>query len=99
MHAVASRNDNQLCPFCRTPTNSDKEINKRLKKRVELDDRYAIYNIGCGYGCPQIRAKALQLWHRAGELGYSRAHLNIGCAYMRGEGVEVDEKKGIYYWE
>jgi len=106
IHAVALRDDDQLCPFCRTPaTTTDEEMLNRYKVRMELNDAAAIHNIGGFHsmgmlGCPQNYAKALELWHRAGELGYSRAHLNIGYAYLNGTtGVEVDEKKGKYYCE
>jgi len=43
--------------------------------------------------------KALQLWHRAGELGFSKAYLSIGYAYDQGKGVKVDKKKAEHYYE
>ena len=43
--------------------------------------------------------KALELWHRAGELGSAEAFCNIGNAYDYGEGVERDEKKTKHYCE
>jgi len=64
--------DNQKCPFCRIPTPyTDEEAVQREKKRVELDDPIAIYNLGCYYrdgseGFPQDYGKALELYHRAG---------------------------------
>jgi len=75
-----------------------------LKKRVEANDPIAIHNEGCDYrvgrnGFPQDYTKALELWHRAGELGYAVAYNNIGCAYDYGEGVEVDKKKAVHYYE
>jgi len=50
-------------------------------------------------GFPQDHTKALEYWHRAGELGIAKAYVNIGYAYQYGEGVEVDEKKAIHYYE
>ena len=41
----------------------------------------------------------LELWHRAAELGYATAYLNIGYSYDHGRGVEVDEKKAEHYYE
>ena len=43
-------------------------------KRMEADDANAIHSFGCYYyneelGFPQSYDKALELWHRAGELG------------------------------
>ena len=97
--------DNKKCPFCRTPDpDTDEEIVEREKKRLEVDDAVAIYNLGNYYdkgmyGYPQNHIKALELWHRAGELGFIRAYTNIGYAYNHGEGVEVDEKKAVHYYE
>jgi len=99
--------DNQKCPFCRTPAPpySDEEIVKRNKKRAKVDDPIAIHNLGMYYsgglnGYPQDIDKALELWHRAGELGHAHAYYNIGIAYLNGnDGVEVDIKKAAYNWE
>ena len=51
------------------------------------------------YGYPQDYTKALELWHRAGELGHIEAYCNIGYAYNNGLGVEIDKKKAKHYWE
>jgi len=97
--------DNQKCPFCRTPKPaSAAEALERLKKRVMTGDPVAMFNLGCDYreaarGLPQDYGKALELWHRAGELGHASAYYNIGAFYNNGEGVEVDEKKAIHYNE
>ena len=97
--------DNQKCAFCRVPTPSfNDEAIERVMKRVELNDPIAIYDNGCDYrdgtnGLPQDYTKALELFHRAAELGYADAYLGIGNAYDHGEGVEVDEKKAVHYTE
>ena len=96
--------DNDKCPFCRTPTPDTKEGgSKREKKRIEANDPIAIYNNSCDYsegtnGHPQDHTKALELWHRAAELGYAPAYRNIANSYKNGRGVENDEKKAAYYW-
>jgi len=69
---------------------------------VEQDDPIATRHMGFLYkngenGLLQNRAKALELWHRAGELGSAEAYYNIGNSYRFG--VEVDMKKATYYWE
>ena len=93
------------CPFCRVPApESDEDIIERYKRRMEMDDAKAMYDLGCGYyngelGLPQDHAKALELFHRAGELGCVAAFYNIGCAYDSGIGVEWDMKKAKHYWE
>ena len=93
------------CPFCRTPrTSSNEELNEMEKKRMQADDNIAIFNIGVYYrdginGFPQDYTKALELWHRAGELGHAAAYRNIGFAYEEGRGgVEIDEKKANHYY-
>ena len=94
----------QLCPFCRTPAPFSKKENiERLNKRVEAGEAEAIYNKGGffldgEYGLPQDYAKALELWQRAGELGYYKSYYNIGNAYYSGRGVEMDGKKGTHYF-
>jgi TPR repeat protein len=107
IHAVRLRNNGVgLCPFCRTPTPcSDQEMIERIKKRVEVGDADAIFNLGCDYhyggvrGLPQDYEKALELYHQAGELGYAKAYNNIGYAYHTGEGMERDQKKANHYYE
>ena len=97
--------DNKKCPFCRSlPPYTDEEIVKRTNKRIKVDDPEAIYNMGYDYyhgtdGCRQDYKKALELYHRAGELGHAMAYCNIGYAHQYGKGVEVDKKKTDHYYE
>ena len=71
---------------------------------MELNDAQAIQNMGGHYsngslGLLRDHAKAFELFHRAAELGFSRAYYNIGHACHIGNGVEIDEKKAIHYYE
>ena len=100
---AAKRKDN-VCPFCRTVARKPEESIKQFKKRMELDDAIAICHMGGyysegQYGLQRDHAKALELWHRAAELGHTDAYYNIGDAYKNGRGVERDEKKSKYYYE
>ena len=52
-----------------------------------------------GYGLPQDWEKALELFHRAEELGNAKSYYNLGKAYYHGEGAERDEEKAKHYWE
>ena len=73
-----------------------------IKKRVEMDDAEAIYNLGCYYrrlGSPQDKSKAVGLFLQAGELGCAKSYYNIGYIYANGKGVERDTKKAKHYWE
>jgi len=95
----------KVCPFCRIPVPSSEEKSiKREEKRVEANDAYAIYNLGIYHyygrnGYPQDNTKALELWHRASELGCTNAYNSIGLAYQCGRGTGIDEKKAKYYHE
>ena len=98
-------NGGDKCPFCRTPEpTSDEEMIKRLKKRIEAGDTYAIFGLGClydhgEYGLTQDHEKALKLWQQAAELGCVSAYYGIGTAYYNGRGVERDEKKANHFDE
>ena len=77
---------------------------ERINKRVEANDAFAIYNLGCFYhdgthGLQQDYERANELWLQAGELGSIYAYNDIAAAYYDGEGVERDVKKEIYYLE
>ena len=97
--------DNQKCPYCRAPfPASTEEASEREKIRVEAGDVIAVYNLGCDYsegknGFPQDYKKALELWHRAAELGYTKAYCSIGYLFEHGRGVERDRKKAKHYFE
>ena len=106
MNSKAAKRKDNVCPFCRTLAHKPEESIKQYEKRMELDDAIAIQNMGTyyshgEYGLRQNYAKALDLWHRATELGHTDAYYDIANAYMfgRGRGLEVDEKKAVHYWE
>ena len=104
IHAIDEIDEEEKCPFCRVPAPEDEEMAEREKKRVEAGDVIAIHYLANNYrdgtyGFPQNYKKALELWHRAGELGYADAYCSIGNAYDRGQGVEVDKKKSVHYFE
>ena len=109
VHAFRSRatkEEEDICPFCRSPPESydDEEVIQRYKKRADLNDSQAIYDLGCMYrngecGLPQDFAKALKLYHRAADLGNAQSYYNIGHLYMNGRGVDVDMKNATHYWE
>ena len=102
---ATSKGKKDVCPFCRTrPSKSDEECDIKMKKRMEADDPIAIYEIGKYYsngtnGFAQDYTKALELWHKAGELGHVEAYHTIGYAYKHGNGVEMDKEKALYYTE
>ena len=89
----------KLCPFCKTPpAESDAENVERTKKLMEKGNADAFKQIAGlyadgTYGMPQDRAKANELYLKAGELGCADAYFNLGRAYRLGRGVEINEKK------
>jgi len=97
--------DNEKCPFCRTLSpNSVEEVIERVMKRVAAGDAVAIYRLGVYHrdginGFPQDFTKALELLHRASNLGNTDAYCDIGHAYFNGQGVDIDEKKAAHYFE
>ncbi|KAL7523925.1 hypothetical protein ACHAXR_001505 [Thalassiosira sp. AJA248-18] len=93
------------CPFCRVlgPT-TDKEIIRRVKKRMDVNDGEAFYMQGSWYktgdfGFPQDLSKALELWHKAAQLGCAEAHAQLGNAYFYGQGVDKDKRKAKHHHE
>ena len=105
--ADAKRKGNieEKCPFCRSPAaRSGEEMNKRLERRIEVDDANASYQLGLCYrngmyGLLQNWDKTLKLCIRAGELGCAEAYQSVGIAYHDGTSVEQDVKIGLHYTE
>lgn len=103
--ASAEQSDESLCPFCRKPAaRSIEERRKRIDRRIELNDPEAIFLFGMyyfegGVGVEQDIGKAVELSHRAAELGSIVAHSKVGGLYWRGDGVQVDKKKAMYHFE
>ena len=105
MYAIFEREGEKLCAFCRTPpANSHKEEVKRTKKLMEKGNGSAFYALAGFYdrgtfGMPQDHAMSNELLLKAGELGSADAYFNLGNAYERGTGVEIDKKKAKFYYE
>ena len=71
---------------------------------MEKKDPEAILKLGLSYdegsmGLQQDIAKALELFHKAADLGAIDAHNILGTMYYNGHGVQEDRKKGKYHWE
>ena len=74
-----------------------------MERRVELNDPNAIDMMGDRYmmgaeGFEQDIDKALELFHKAADLGAIDAHYMLGTMYYHGQGVQEDKKKGKYHW-
>ena len=103
--AMVERGGGKLCAFCRTPDlNSAKECIKRIKLLMEKGNGDAYYQLAGCYaqgelGMPQDRPKSNELLLKAGELGCTEAYNKLGNAYYYGDGVEIDKKKAMHYFE
>ena len=102
----ATKKEHDICPFCRTPpAGTDEEAFKRYEKRMDLNDGIVFCKIGCYHyeggqpSFPQDQVKAVELWHRAAELGNANASYNLGTVYKNGRGAERNCKKSVYHYE
>ena len=104
MRETGSKNM-KLCPFCKAPpSESNEEEVERVNLLMEKGYANAFCQLGGYYrngtmGLPQDRAKANELYLKAGQLGDDSAYLNLGSAYYAGRGVEIDVKKAKHYYE
>lgn len=93
------------CAFCREPpAKSGKEMLKRCKKRIKLNDSEAFYSLGVqyslgGWGLPLNRKKAMELWNQAAEFGSLEAHCTMAAMYYQGRGVQKNKVKAIHHWK
>ena len=103
--ASTAQSDEFPCPFCRTPiARSDEESRKRLDRRIELNDPFAIFMLGFDYfdgdnGVQHDIVKSLELLHRAAELGSIVAHGLLGEIYFDGKKAPANYKKAEYHLE
>jgi len=105
IYAMYESDGTDLCAFCRTPgATSEEEEMKRLKKLMDKGNARAFHQLAGAYaqgiyGMPQDRQRANELYLKAGELGCTSAYYNLGNSYLEGNGVDVDTKKAIHFYE
>ena len=92
-------NIQRKCPFCRhrVPA-SQQESNMDHMKRVEVNDPFAIGQMGIMRFYEGNYEGAFKYYTKAAELGDVESHYNISCLY-RGGKVEMDKKKEVYHSE
>ena len=86
------------CPFCKADLRGKTDLDRveELMKRVEVNDAGAMYVLGNSYyhrklGLQQDRARAIELWTRAAELGSSTAHFALGVYYDDGGDMKKEK--------
>ena len=91
IHSFNKSGNKDKCPFCNAERSSItlEELVEEIKKRAAANDAASIYMLANSYenglhGLQLDRAKALELFTRAAELGYSKAHNNLGGIYRKG---------------
>lgn len=105
MRKGKKKNEWGKCAFCRTLIpSSEEEAVEQTKKQMENGNANAFYNFATyhddgSHGLPQDRAKANELYLKAGELGCAMAYFNLGNSFADGMGVEIDNKKSKHYHE
>ena len=91
--------------ICRTPyPESDADSLAMVRARVAKKDPTAICSLGKDYfygslGLRRDVQKAFELWTEAAELGSTEALYSLGKAYALGDGVRVDDAKGMQFYE
>ena len=66
-----------------------------LMKRVAANDSFALSQMGFRHFNEGDYENACKYWTKAAEFGNANAHYQLSLSYMKGEGVEKDEKKEI----
>ena len=88
------------CAFCRKALpNTMEEFYEQLMKRIEVNDPVAIRYMGTKrYDEGDCKA-AFEYWKSAAALGDAEAHYQLSYLYMKGQGVEKDEKRAMHHAE
>ena len=101
-HSFHSSGTDDKCPFCNSDRNSKtvEEQVAEVMKRVVANDAASIYMLAdCYYqglrGFQQDRAKGMELYDRAIDLGYTKAHNKLAAIYHEGGNL----KKAKFHWE
>jgi TPR repeat protein len=102
IHSFCESGNNEKCAFCNTDRSNktEEESNEEIMKRAEANDAASICMLAAHYqrglgGFHQDQAKAIELFTKSAELGYSKAHCNLGNIYHEGG----DLKKAKFYFE
>ena len=87
------------CVFCGEPYTliPDEEDERRMMKRIELNDPVAMCRLGRNKLDEEDYSVAFEYFSKATELGDLDAHFRLACMYHHGKGVDIDVGKTIYH--
>jgi tetratricopeptide (TPR) repeat protein len=90
----------EKCPFCRKSVpKTEKELEENLVKRIEANDPVAMREQGIECYNKGDYSSAFEYYSKAAKLGDIEAQYQLSGCYMRGRGVEKDEKNSLFHWE
>jgi TPR repeat protein len=102
LYSFQCSGNEKKCPFCNSnqENKTGEERVEELMKRVEANDATSIFLLANSYdyglnGVQQDQTKAMELYTRAAELGYSRAHSHLADIYDKGGNL----KKAKFHYE
>jgi TPR repeat protein len=100
-HSFCKSGNTRKCPFCNADRlSTDEEDVEELTKRVAVNDAASIFLLAHHYydglrGLQQDQTRARELYARAVDLGYSKAHNQLGGIYHEGGNL----KKAKFHFE
>eukprot|EP00984_Skeletonema_dohrnii_P002709 scaffold941_cov93-Skeletonema_dohrnii-CCMP3373.AAC.6 len=94
-------NTKKTCPFCRTSVpETQAEADRNYMKRIEAGDPVAMRQMGANRKYYDgDYSSAFEYLTMAAKLGDAEAHNQLSIMYLKGKGVEKDEKMEIYHLE
>jgi TPR repeat protein len=101
VHSFCESGNDDNCPFCNSKGGkTDEERVEQIMKRVAANDAASMKMLADSYylglrGVQQDHARALELLTKAADLGFSKAHYNLGNIYHEGG----DMKKAKFHYE
>jgi tetratricopeptide (TPR) repeat protein len=102
IHSFRESGNDDKCAFCNSDRaeKTDEEDGEEIMKRVEANDPGSIFMLANYYehgngGLQQDHLKAIELYVKAANLGYSKAHYCLGGLYREGGNM----KKAKFHYE
>ena len=105
-HQMTRGEQADTCAFCRAAApGSDEEILALRRKRIELNDPKALYNMALNYdngayGLAVDQVKCIDLLRQSAAFGYPFSQYQLGMYHYHGMmGLEQNEEEALKLWE